>query len=344
MKGSVDTSVDRNASIVGNIRILSLFSQSRHAVMVSKKPGLGKGLVRTIQHGQHAYVLPATSKERDIDKRLHSTRSYTTLSARSFDLVPLLSIPGRPSFDFGARRDGTTFNDFFPPPLPPSPAPHPISGRTIYAYSSGGILQQGSALSSDLTIPDIPEQTITSSAAYTSRYIFRTGSCGLAKDRPTMPPRKPSSRATPPPRPRSFPILDISPPAIYSSISVGEDAYFARPDGMCVADGVGGWARSGRGGADAGKWSRLLTHFCEAEVRRWWDGKEEYVEDLLADQTWDKFWPGNTRYKVRLKADDAAGLPQGLRRRKLDPVEIMQKGFEKCLSCFLKEVSLPWAS
>lgn len=106
---------------------------------------------------------------------------------------------------------------------------------------------------------------------------------------------------------------------------------------MCVADGVGGWARSGRGGADAGKWSRLLTHFCEAEVRRWWDGKEEYVEDLLADQTWDKFWPGNMRYKVRLKADDAAGLPQGLRRRKLDPVEIMQKGFEKCLSCFLKE-------
>ena len=107
-----------------------------------------------------------------------------------------------------------------------------------------------------------------------------------------------------------------------------------------MADGGGGWARSGRGEADAGKWSRLLTHFCEAEVRRWWDGKEEYIEDVMVEGWAEKLFAANVRFKVKLKAEDAAGLPQGLRRRKLDPVEIMQKGFEKCLSCFLKEVRL----
>jgi hypothetical protein len=107
---------------------------------------------------------------------------------------------------------------------------------------------------------------------------------------------------------------------------------------MCVADGVGGWARSGQ--ADAGKWSRLLTHFCEVEVRRWWDGKEEYVESVM-EQGWaEKLFTANMRFKIKLKTQDAAGLPQGFRRRRLDPVEIMQKGFEKCLSCFLKEVRL----
>ena len=309
--------------------------------MVSKpKPGLGKGLVRTIQHGQHAYILPVTAAVKE-KERVHSPkprRQYATLSARPLDIVPFLI---RPSFDFGARRD-TTFNDLFPLPLPPSPVPHPIAAnaRSVHVAHAGGILQDAPP-APDITLTALPEQAqLYPSATYASRYIFKFGSCGLAKDRPIMPPRKPTNRTTPPPRPRSFPILDIQPPAIYNSISVGEDAYYARSDGMCMADGVGGWARSGRGEADAGKWSRLLTHFCEAEVRRWWDGKEEYIEDVMVEGWAEKLFAANVRFKVKLKAEDAAGLPQGLRRRKLDPVEIMQKGFEKCLSCFLKEVRL----
>jgi hypothetical protein len=67
---------------------------------------------------------------------------------------------------------------------------------------------------------------------------------------------------------------------------------------MCIADGVGGWARNTKG--DAGRWSRLLTHFCEKEVEAWWSKKHE---------------------------------------KPIDPVEIMQKGYERCLACILDEVS-----
>lgn len=84
-------------------------------------------------------------------------------------------------------------------------------------------------------------------------------------------------------------------------------------------------------------------------MKSWWDGAEEYVERIPpgqgngTDSAWaEKLWSGNIRLTARLKsatADDALGLPEGTRRRKLDPVEIMQRGFEKCLSCFLAEVS-----
>lgn len=148
-------------------------------------------------------------------------------------------------------------------------------------------------------------------------------------------------------------------------MGVGEDAYFTRADGMCVADGVGGWARSGRGGADAGRWSRLLTHFCEREVAAWWAGADEYVEHAPSQgkgrgkgqgkgegesvlgpedgvsgwtrRLWPRAQPGTIGAEAR--DDDAHGLPDGVRRRKLDPVEIMQRGFEKCLACVLQEVS-----
>jgi hypothetical protein len=134
---------------------------------------------------------------------------------------------------------------------------------------------------------------------------------------------------------------------------------------MCVADGVGGWARSGRGGADAGRWSRLLTHFCETEVTAWWAGKEEYLEQIPggvtgAEETlrmqaasadegvhgWaGKLWKGREArgnghgLGLGLSDEDASGVREGWRRRTLDPVEIMQRGFEKCLACVLAEVS-----
>jgi protein phosphatase PTC7 len=121
------------------------------------------------------------------------------------------------------------------------------------------------------------------------------------------------------------------------SEQVGEDAYFTRPDAMCIADGVGGWARSGRGGANAARWSRLLTHFIREEVDLWWKGDSIYTERAggrKAKKTWSEAWRDG-----KTKEDDTLGLEEGMKRRKLDAVEIMQRGFEKCLSCVMSEVS-----
>jgi hypothetical protein len=70
-----------------------------------------------------------------------------------------------------------------------------------------------------------------------------------------------------------------------------------------------------------------LTHYCEEEVARWWAGAEEYMatdEDVAgwAARAWKRGAEGGK-----------------LHRRPLDPVEIMQKGFEKCLACAAAEVS-----
>jgi len=122
-------------------------------------------------------------------------------------------------------------------------------------------------------------------------------------------------------------------------VSVGEDAYFARMDGMCIADGVGGWARSGRGGADAGRWSRLLTHFCEVEMGAWAAGRGVYALDGVGDVN-GADW-GKAAWQA-VNAPDGNGAKGGMGKRKkraLDPVEIMQRGYEKCLSCFTNEVS-----
>ncbi len=40
--------------------------------------------------------------------------------------------------------------------------------------------------------------------------------------------------------------------------------------------------------------------------------------------------------------DDGEGIEGGRRRKPLDPVEIMQKGFEKCLACVIAEVGHPF--
>jgi len=114
-------------------------------------------------------------------------------------------------------------------------------------------------------------------------------------------------------------------------VGVGEDAYFARLDGMCIADGVGGWARSGRGGADAGRWSRLLTHFCEVELGSWSAGKGVYaVEGGSGGSTGEKW--SEAAWK------NAKQSPGKGKKKAVDPVEIMQRGFENCLSCFTSEV------
>ncbi|GAA5949824.1 hypothetical protein JCM3765_007706 [Sporobolomyces pararoseus] len=79
------------------------------------------------------------------------------------------------------------------------------------------------------------------------------------------------------------------------SVSVGEDAYFLRSDSLGVADGVGGW--SGHAGANPARWARKFMHHCSAELARY-----ENIDDEMFLQY----------YQV-------------------DPVEVMQRAFEKCL-------------
>lgn len=214
------------------------------------------------------------------------------------------------------------------------------------------------------------------SSTYASDLVFRFGAAGLPKERVAhrSPPSGRSPPPLPPPRPRSFALPQVDSPKEPLSIGVGEDAYFARADGMCVADGVGGWAKSGRGGADASRWSRLLTHFCETELSAWWAGADEYVEKVdeverrneaerkmrkaaaMRDEGLGGSWAGRIFGAAapaagsqgetsglppaqRDEDDDTVGLQDGWKRRRLDPVEIMQRGFEKCLACVLAEVS-----
>ncbi|OWT40277.1 hypothetical protein C362_02057 [Cryptococcus neoformans Bt1] len=206
-----------------------------------------------------------------------------------------------------------------------------------------------------------PLATSDGGALPSSSFIFHLGASGLAKDRPrTSSSSSSSSPARPsiPPRPRSFPLLSIpSPPSsVLRSVSIGEDSYFTRLDGLCIADGVGAWARSGRGEADAGRWSALMTHFCEEEVGNWWSGKDVYLRNPRGkakckgkergknssvqskESSGNK---GNDRSNDKGKGK-SSGMEEEIaegekERRPLDPVEIMQRGYEKCLSCAISE-------
>ena len=243
------------------------------------------------------------------------------------------------------------------PQQPPSPGPGTVKMRktaehTVFSPSTPAHLQNMSSSHALLnhyvaSFPDlrdgntlpIPPDSIESST-YSSSLEFRIGASGLAKVRPPpTPPRASASSRERPPPPRTFPMTDIKAPSELLSEQVGEDAYFTRPDSMCIADGVGGWARSGKGGANAARWSRLLTHFIREEVDLWWKGDPIYTESASSagkkgKKTWSETWRDS-----KTKEDDGLGLDEGMKRRKLDAVEIMQRGFEKCLSCVMSEVS-----
>ncbi|GAA5945056.1 hypothetical protein JCM3775_004273 [Rhodotorula graminis] len=81
----------------------------------------------------------------------------------------------------------------------------------------------------------------------------------------------------------------------YLSVGVGEDSYFLRSDSLGVADGVGGW--SGHAGANSARWARKFMHHCSYELARY-----ENVDD-------DMF----------------------LRYYEVDPVDVMQRAYEKTL-------------
>lgn len=228
------------------------------------------------------------------------------------------------------------------PALSPLPVYDTLSSNNSFATL--GIPSRALHRSLYATVADVSSSSDAATAAAASQLVFHLGATGLAKERPSYTPPKRVSSPAPPPRPRSFPLPDVSPPEAVDlrSVGVGEDAYFARMDGMCIADGVGGWAKSGRGGADAGRWSRLLTHFCEVELGLWDRGIGPYSAGrgetgLEGSEEWSKKIWENAKDSNGGRDADWSSNHQG--RKAVDPVEIMQRGFEKCLSCFVNEVS-----
>ena len=297
-----------------------------------------------------------------IRKASYITASVPASMFNSSFLGPLPSGPSLPpsllvspfNVSLPTHQPGSAVFDLAPPPpVPPSPKPqradeshHTVLSPTPLsasdAPSSSNVISHPHLAFPDLGRPvnlSTPTESEGSTALnlYSSNLIFDLGASGLAKERTPPPPPRRDRSSTPPPRPRTFPLPDIAPPTTLHSIGVGEDAYFARLDGMCIADGVGGWARSGRGGADAGRWSRLLTHFCEVEVGQWWAGAEGYLDEAALEERGMSGWARRSWTKHRGE-DSMEGLEGGRKRKPLDPVEIMQKGYEKCLACVLAEV------
>lgn len=106
-----------------------------------------------------------------------------------------------------------------------------------------------------------------------------------------------------------------------------------------------------------------MTHFCEEEVGNWWSGKDVYLRNPRGkgkckgkergknSSVQSKESSGN---KGNDKSNDkgkgkSSGMEEEIaegekERRPLDPVEIMQRGYEKCLSCAISEVRSTCAS
>nr|ODO02146.1 hypothetical protein L204_00873 [Cryptococcus depauperatus CBS 7855] len=253
-----------------------------------------------------------------VDRAYYPSAQTVSLDAilAALELSPPPSAPG-PRHDPGMGG----FGGSRPPPSPRS-AHQSLRPRTTNSLSPtintvgplASAQRQGMVVEAHVPSGGLNPEEGTN--AYPSSLIFRLGASGLAKER--LPTRtSPSPRPSIPPRQRSFPLPSVHSPSAreLKSTIVGEDAYFTRPDGLCVADGVGAWAQSGRGGANAGRWSALLAHFCELEVSDWCEGRQVYSKPVK----------GKGKESERRE------------RRALDPVEIMQRGYEKCLSCAISE-------
>lgn len=106
-----------------------------------------------------------------------------------------------------------------------------------------------------------------------------------------------------------------------------------------------------------------MTHFCEEEVGDWWSGKDVYLKDPKGkgkgkgkerDKSSSVENKGSSGNKAHGESKDKGkGKSSGVEeevaegereRRPLDPVEIMQRGYEKCLSCAISEVRFTFAS
>ncbi|KAL1936149.1 hypothetical protein VTP01DRAFT_283 [Rhizomucor pusillus] len=101
-----------------------------------------------------------------------------------------------------------------------------------------------SAARSNLNVIDFFDPSLGSTPQY---YMFQHGASGFPKSGK-------ESMTTP------------QEDAIYTSVQVGDDAYFQRYDALGVADGVGGW-RS-HTGANPALYSRKLMHYAQLELDR----------------------------------------------------------------------------
>lgn len=150
-----------------------------------------------------------------------------------------------------------------------------------------------------------------------------------------------------------------------SAVQVGEDAYFFRPEALGIADGVGGWTsararsyaaagggsaadddeatiaeRARRARADPGLFSRLLMHYCEREVDAWKRGDPAWLAETSSKTNGEgggismSFSNGGRESD---KGQDAK-LDDDRIRRPLDPVEVMQKAYERCMEAVQHEV------
>ncbi|WWC85491.1 uncharacterized protein L201_000355 [Kwoniella dendrophila CBS 6074] len=333
----------------------------------SPSPGLG-GDSSASSSSRGTY----TNQSQTPVKTSRSTESHTVLSPNPLSLTT--------NNDINSNNNNSQFISFSSQPL------LAINDNSTYDFNANN--ENSSELNT---------------STYSSTLIFHLGCSGLAKERiPSRRSSSSSSRPPTPPRQRSFVLPEVEIPTQIKSVGVGEDAYFARSDGLCIADGVGGWSRSSsKGSADAGRWSRLLTHFVEEEVSDWWNGKEYYLsspktnksnkgkekEKMIdkssmendqvkakdqqqkkkqgwARETWENrsnFNKPSSSSSISVSASTSPKSPISSQpsrhssseahvtsqsqaqkedereRRPIDPVEIMQRGFEKCLACINAE-------
>lgn len=154
----------------------------------------------------------------------------------------------------------------------------------------------------------------TQPPASSSRPKERRSVLGIAADFLTGPMSLPPAPDTSPHPPRSTQSStsrqwkEIDPEHL-RSVQVGEDAYFLRPDSLGIADGVGGWAN--RPGANPAMFSRLLMHFCSVELSRY-DHLQAAASDGNPGAEHQKFWD-------------------------VDPVEVMQRAWERCVRVSRRE-------
>lgn len=182
--------------------------------------------------------------------------------------------------------------------------PSPTQNLTL-PVGSPAKLAQSSALElwAAETAPSAPPAHVRPERA--QRLVFGTGAFGIPKA--ALPAAKGTTWAEPPPVAADVPNGQPT--------QVGEDAYFVRASGFVhalgIADGVGGWARrKDAPNANAGRFSSLLMSHISSEVARSTAAPSRLVFDWAASRGLDV--PGQA------DAD-------------LDPVRIMQKGYERCL-------------
>ncbi|GAA5834989.1 hypothetical protein JCM3766R1_002063 [Sporobolomyces carnicolor] len=255
-------------------------------------------------------------------KHQHSSLTSSTHSSSSGSGGPGSGSGGAgPGEASGARTGGGSESDFFiaTSPLTSHPssttttthpsAPAPSSnGPSPHAAPSSHLSSKGSIHSSSLFVPSSSSNSSNRSHALPSFFgssslatpfrgnlVFRNGAYGIPKN--TSQHTRKSAKGK---EKQAQQLVDLDGNELEGgehclSVSVGEDAYFLRNDSLGVADGVGGW--SGHAGANPARWARKFMHHCAAELARY-----ENIDDEMFLQY----------YQV-------------------DPVEVMQRAFEKCL-------------